>query len=215
MTHSSAILLLPGTLVMTERIAHFIKDRALIIAVDGGIEHAKTLNMTPDLWIGDFDSSSLDDQTFYHSIPHIVHPREKSEVDTELAISEAIRRGFNSIIMLGGMGGRLDHQMALLMLPLQYSATHFIYSDGIQFLETLTDSSYTFQAQKGDLISILPLQDLKGVTLKGTKWPLHDADLNAGYGLSISNEAEETAIEASCEAGRGWLYHAPPPKTIA
>ncbi len=47
----------------------------------------------------------------------IVHPPEKDESDTELALSEALARGATSIVVIGAFGGqRLEHTIANLLL---------------------------------------------------------------------------------------------------
>ena len=79
-----------------------------IIAADAGYLHLAGLTAVADLVVGDFDSMP-------HKPNHpnvIVHPVEKDKTDMILALDEGLRRGYKKFIILGGLGGRLDHTFA-------------------------------------------------------------------------------------------------------
>src|SRR4051812_26212139 len=90
-----------------------------VVAADGGSTLAKRLGLTPDLIIGDLDSADpalvaqweatgVEVQRYQHT--------EKLETDTELAVLEALRWQPGRIYLLGAMGGRLDHEIANILL---------------------------------------------------------------------------------------------------
>ena len=89
------------------------------ICCDSGLKHRPGLSITPNLIVGDFDS---------HTNPHldtetIVLPCEKDDTDTVFAVKEALKRGFQDFLLIGVIGGRLDHTLGnvslLLMLDTQ------------------------------------------------------------------------------------------------
>ena len=91
-----------------EKISVNKNENDLIIAADGGLKYCERDGIKPDIIIGDFDSS--------YQIPTgnnvMVFPVKKDDTDTLLAIKEAIRLGYNRIIISGGVGGELDHLIA-------------------------------------------------------------------------------------------------------
>ena len=65
------------------------------IAVDGGLEHLHRQSIKPLCAIGDFDS--LQHKEYLEGLEVLTFPTHKDETDTELAISEALNRGYDEI----------------------------------------------------------------------------------------------------------------------
>ena len=80
----------------------------LVIAADGGLATLESLGIAPDVILGDFDSLGR--------IPDgegvILHPVEKDDTDTMLAVKYALEKGYKDIWICCALGGRLDHLMA-------------------------------------------------------------------------------------------------------
>ncbi|WP_051396111.1 thiamine diphosphokinase [Ignatzschineria larvae DSM 13226] len=213
--YTRAILLLPGAVdfeAIERDFPQFFRDKGdiLQIAVDKGIDKADQLKGV-DYWLGDFDSSihlQIDSSKYSAKIPY---PADKNETDTELALSLAIACGVSEVLLIGGIGGRIDHQMALLFYPFQYPSLQFYHSDGRQsFYYLQPNKCYHIPAKAGSLVSVIALTDLSGLTLTNVQWPLTDYDLPLGRGLTYSNRAItstiEPAITAEISDGNAWLY---------
>lgn len=208
-----AILLLPGSVnfdLIRAQYGNWFTE-SLIIAVDKGIDKAGQFSKGVDLWVGDFDSSrhlAVSPELYGEKIPY---PEDKDEIDTELAISMATGYGIEEILILGGIGGRLDHQTALLFLPFQYPHMQFIHSNGEQTLTFLQEkTSYQIPTQQGGLVSVIALTKLSGLTLEKVKWPLADFTLRLGRGLTYSNRALGDEVCVSLQKGSAWLYNVVP-----
>lgn len=213
-----AILLLPGAVdfVAVEDQFPGWLGKSYVIAVDKGIDKAQTIQqyrkgLAVDLWVGDFDSSShllIAPSLYGEKRPY---PVDKDEVDTELALSIARDQGICEVLILGGIGGRIDHQMALLFLPFQYPELQFYHSNGEQTLYHLqSETNYCIHTQQGSLVSVVALTALSGLTLLDVKWPLHSFDLALGRGLTYSNRALGEAISAEIKQGSAWVFIANP-----
>lgn len=89
-----------------------------IICADSGIKNLRDLKIKPDLLLGDFDSiEDLDRKKLEDKeIEILKFPKEKDGTDTEMALEEAIKRGFDQITILAMSGTRLDHTLANLFL---------------------------------------------------------------------------------------------------
>lgn len=90
-----------------------------VVAVDGGLEAAKELDIIPDVIVGDFDTVHPEILAYYRKMEHIVwevHQPEKDDTDTELAIKRALAMNCSHITLLGATGGRLDHMVGNIHL---------------------------------------------------------------------------------------------------
>ena len=174
-----------------------------IIAVDRGLAAAGALGLMPDAAVGDFDSVDPAVLADFRRQEHIVwevHQPEKDDTDTELAIKRAAAMGAGYIVLLGATGGRLDHLLGnihLLYPCLQRGVEACILDPGNKLY--LIDGERRFKRREvwGTYISFLPLtEEVKGITLRGFKYPLTDKDIAIGTSLCISNElaADEAVI---------------------
>lgn len=160
---------------------------AFVIAADAGLSHARSLGITPGLTVGDFDSEK-GELTNCGEI--IMHPPEKDDTDTMLAVKEALKRGYTDIVLYGALGGRLDHTLANIQ-TLAYIASHGGSAVLIGTRETVTVLSagtLTFPRDKRGTLSLFSLGDkCTGVTLTGLKYPLNNATLTNAFPLGVSN----------------------------
>ena len=172
-----------------------------VIAVDRGLAAAGALGVTPDVIVGDFDSVDPAVLAEFRRKEHIVwevHQPEKDDTDTELAIKRALAMGATHVVLLGATGGRLDHLLGnihLLYPCLQRGVEACILDPGNRLY--LIDGERHFKRREvwGTYVSFLPLtEEVRGITLRGFKYPLTDKDIAIGTSLCISNElAEEEA----------------------
>lgn len=200
-----AVILLPGE-IKAEVCAPILTADDYIIAVDGGIEQAIKLNIQPHLWIGDFDSCLPIHHDQFKHIPKETFSVDKDLLDSELAIQKAIEMNIKTIIFIGGTGGRVDHQLTLLLFPLAYPALSFQMLDGKQYLYSIKDDC-TLELDRNfyNTVSITPLTILSGVYFSGVKWTLDNAKLMPGSGWTMSNQIVEETIHFHSKTGVGWI----------
>jgi thiamine pyrophosphokinase len=159
--------------------------------------------------IGDMDSlpgitqQVLEDQ----DCRFVIHPRLKDETDMELALTYAAEQGVDEIVVLGALGGRLDHTLAnifLLSLPqLQGIVVRIV--DGEQEARLVQEGQPAYiEGQPGDLVSLLPLTGrVRGVETDGLAWTLRDDTLRLGFTRGVSNVM--TSRQARIGIGTGLL----------
>jgi thiamine pyrophosphokinase len=176
---------------------------SLIVAADGGILHAQTLGVVPDLWLGDFDSS---DPALFPHIPQQSFPSEKDQLDSELALEVALQHGCTKVIFLGALGGRFDHTLALLLIGLKQvkQGVEVWLHSGLEWaMPFAAGKTYALEAKIGQTLSILALEPLEDFTFLGVKWPLNAVRLEVGSGWGMSNIALEECVSLHSTSGCG------------
>ena len=165
-----------------------------VIYCDSGLKHVPGLQVQPSLIVGDFDSHEnpgLDIET-------IVLPREKDDTDTVFAVKEALRRGFDHVLLLGVIGARLAHTLGNLSILLHLDALgkHGCIIDDYSELEIVSGQPVSV-CDRYAFFSLLNITGCaKGITVTGAKYPLQDAEIPVTYQYGISNEVlpGETAV---------------------
>ena len=172
-----------------------------IICCDSGLRHAEALEITPDLIVGDFDSHSKPEC----DVETIVLPCEKDDTDTFFAVKEAVKRGFEEFLLLGVIGGRLDHTLG--------NISALVYLDSLGKTASAIDDYATLEIvshktayveDSFPYFSILNISGTaKGITIKNAKYPLTDSEITWEYQYGISNEVlKGKTAEISLSEGR-------------
>lgn len=174
-----------------------ISEGDLVIAVDGGLEYCRALGVEPDLALGDFDSVGEEllaqVELWERSEPErVVRLKpEKDDTDTLAAVRVALERGFDSFLLYGAMGGRLEHTIAniqcLLFLRHHGAVGYMMDAGGMCFV--LEDEERHFGASMGGYLSLFSLgEKAEGVDIRGMKYELNDAVITNDFPIGISNE---------------------------
>ena len=179
-----------------------------IIVADSGMEFMRRVGLKPNMIIGDFDSVKEDTLNFFKEQQGIswkeLNP-VKDDTDTEFAIRQAIELGAKEITILGATGTRLDHvlgNIALLGIGLQEQVDIRLVDSNNRI--RMIDKSMKLRntEQFGNFVSLVPYTgEVKGVTLKGFKYPLQDYTMGVFSSLGISNEVVEEEAEILFEEG--------------
>ncbi len=205
-------LLLGGDSTPTPRLRRQVAATR-VIAADSGIRHARSLSLVPELWVGDFDSTTVLMERAYPDTPRQMFPAEKDKTDGELAAAIALGEGATSLVMVGAFGGqRADHAFLHLALAARLceEGMEVILSSGSQEGHPLRHGRTVFDFDDGTLFSVIGLTDLSGLTVGGAKWPLRAVDVPLGSSLTVSNETRGR-LEIKLKGGRGLLIAHPYP----
>ena len=205
-------ILLGGDLFPTPRLAAQIAGTR-VIAADSGIRHAAALGVTPELWVGDFDSvPEILDRTLA-AVERRSFPKEKDQTDGELAVKKALERGASSFLLAGAFGGpRFDHSFfhATLAIRLAEEGIAVLLSSGRQEATPLRPNVERFDYEQGTIFSVIAFTDLEGLTLEGAHWPLKRVHVPFGSSWTISNEVRGQ-LSANLGSGRALLLAHPFP----
>ena len=200
-------ILLGGTCVPTPRLLAQVKNTR-VIAADGGMAHAKMLGLTPELWVGDFDSTPPELEVDYAHMPRQQFDAAKAKSDGELAIEAAVSLGANALVLAGALGGaRSDHQMMILMnaMALTERGLPIILTSGTEEATCILPGEMRVDLPVGTVFSVIGLTDLEGLMIEGARWPLNNCDVPLGSTLTLSNEATG-AVSLSLQSGKAVMF---------
>ncbi|AGL49815.1 thiamine pyrophosphokinase [Thermotoga maritima MSB8] len=173
-----------------------------IVAVDGGANYLRTRNIVPDFFIGDADSAKEETMEWLkqHGVTLKIFPKEKDEIDLELALREFEEE---EKVVFGWKGDRLDMVLALFYLLRRFKNTIL---ESPSLTVGYVEGAKTLSAVPGEKWSILPLGgDAEGVTLKGFKYTLEDAVMPITKPYGVSNEAVRDRVTIEVKKG-GLIY---------
>lgn len=181
-------ILLNGEIFVTTRLKRQLEG-AKAIAADAGMTHAVSLELRPEMWVGDFDSNSINLNISYPNIPRKSFPIDKDATDGALAVAEALALGASEIMLVGGLGGQSGHALAHcgLVVDLLHRGVKAWLTSGHEEAYPLIPGAYDFDWPVGSSVSIIPFCDLLGLSLKGFKWPLSNHPVPLGSTLTMSN----------------------------
>jgi thiamine pyrophosphokinase len=175
-----------------------------IICADGGTRHAINMSLTPDVIIGDMDSSAANYIEHFRKkgVEVIQYPQDKDKTDTHICVEFALAFS-REIILLGATGSRIDHMIAnisLLKLGIERNIP-ISMMDNKNHINMIRDS-ISLEGCKGDYFSLIPFTEkVEGICTKGAKYELKDAEMELGDPYGVSNCFEGNTVEISIKKG--------------
>lgn len=198
------VLILAGGDATSPETSADLPQADLVVAADSGYDAAVDLGLRVDVLVGDMDSLRDAD------IPdHVVverHSPEKDATDLELALELVSRESPARVVVVGGSGGRLDHELAIAAL---LCSERWVAIDEIDWR---SDRGWAYvvrhrrllHGDAGATVTLLAVGgDAEDVTTRGLKWDLDRETLFAGSTRGVSNVI--TGPVADIRVGSGAL----------
>lgn len=211
MKTENSILIVSGGRIGDAFVLDLLKNNSYgtVIACDSGMEFFRRNGLYPDLILGDFDSADTAAVNYFTNQTDVrieQFPARKDWTDTELAVRRALELLPDHIDLAGATGSRLDHvlgNLQLLALGMEAGVPIFLLDEHNRV--RLIDRTFTLpkREQYGDFVSLIPCGGtVRGLTLRGMKYPLDGAVLTPDISLGISNEIVDEAAVISFTEGR-------------
>ena len=193
-----------------------VPPSAIVLAADGGLDHALAAGLSPAGLVGDLDSITPEGLAWAEQHSTVArHDPRKDQTDTELALAMAIDLNPSRLVLLAGGGDRLDHTLGALGALGHPTLTSIPIIEGwwgrkrIRVLHGPGRAEIT-DLQIGSSLSVLAAHGpCEGVTLTGVEWPLANHHLDPLVGLGISNIAVESSVSISVVQGVVTVFLAP------
>lgn len=182
----------------TPRLLHPASDD-LIIAADGGLESLNSININPNIVLGDFDSLP-----YRPDLDAIVYPSEKDDTDMLLAVRHGLERGYRRFRLYGALGGRSSHTLANIqtLLFLREKGAHGFLIGEDSIITAAKNECAEFSERCEGLLSVFSAgHSAHGVTLRGLKYTLEDAELHDTFPVGVSNAFTGAASQVQVQDG--------------
>lgn len=154
------------------------------VTADRGTWRLLAKGIKPDVAVGDFDSMTADERQMIQNEVRDIRAvqAEKDETDTQLALSIALEElNADQVVIYGATGGRLDHFLANLFMPLEARFRPYLarlelrdvqnmirfYQPGTHQITKEVDKRY---------LAFVPLTPTTDLNLIDEKYPLHHFD---------------------------------------
>jgi thiamine pyrophosphokinase len=201
-----AVIVADGEHAPTDQ--RLLTDADLIIAADGGAGWLEAVGVAPHQLVGDLDSAdpALVDRLESAGVALERHPADKDASDLELSLRAATRAGADQIVVLGALGGALDHLLAnVLLLDSDAAGNREVrLVHGSTSARLLAGPGRAeLYGPPGSRVSLLAVGTAAdGVTTQGLRWPLVDDQLEAGSSRGLANVVVAAPAGVSLAAGR-------------
>jgi thiamine pyrophosphokinase len=185
--------------------ARAVPAGAPIVAADRGLDHALALGLDVTVAVGDFDSASPEAVAAGEEAEIRIerHPAAKDATDLELALDTALALGPGRILVLAGVGERLDHLLSALLLlgSARFADVELDAQIGRSRVHVIRGERM-LEGTPGELVSLFALAGpAEGVRTEGLIYPLAGDTLEPGSSRGVSNEFAADRARVSLQRG--------------
>ena len=172
----------------------------MIVAADGGANAALRSGVRPDVIIGDLDSILPETREKFRGV-RMVRVTRQDNTDLEKALDFISASGPAAVAVAGATGGRIDFTIGNLSVFWKYTRALGItfVGDGWRAFPAL--GRRAVNAPRGTTVSLLPFGTCGGITLRGLRYPLPDAEMRPGE-IGVSNVVSTSPFSVTVRRGR-------------
>ncbi len=186
-----------GSMKVDSKIQQYIND-SFVIAADAGVKNLEDLNIKPDLIVGDFDSLGF--------VPEgdnvIKYPVKKDDTDMMLAVKEALKLGYDDIVIFGGCGGRIDHTLAninTMIFALKEGAKITMFDSDAEYYICGTEIVLPFK--QGFNFSIFAVEGMTKVCIENAMYNGEEITIANDTTLGVSNSFVDKDVKVTVREG--------------
>ena len=168
--------------------AYAPRENDYILCADAGYTIARDLGVQPDVVIGDFDTLPAPENENI-----LRFPVEKDEPDSMLCVNYGLQMGIRDFLIVGGIGGRLDHTLANLqtLIYIAQRGGRAELCDGNICISAVQDGEIRIPRTPGKLSVFALSGRCEGVYIRGAKYNVENAVLTPDYPLGMGNDFVE------------------------
>lgn len=167
-----------------------------VIAADGGADHCIKFDVEPYRVVGDLDSISKRAKKKFKDI--IIQNMDQNFTDLQKAIRIAQSLKPSEVTVIGAIGHRLDHTIGNIIALDNVDNSKIIDEHNEIYL---IKDNIELTGKKGDIVSIIAITDVTGLTYEGLKWKVKNKNVSSGWS-GTCNEMKNNHCKISLKGGK-------------
>ena len=194
--HFTTAIVANGEVPSSELSIRLLRKVKRIICCDGALQKLLSINIIPDVIVGDGDSMDREELS-RHNIPYHADRSEEYN-DLQKALKYCMANGYDDVLLLGCGGLREDHFIANLSIMVMYSEQMRLAMLTEHGVFNVLHGISTFRSFPRMQVSVFTRSPHTMLAFKGLKYPVNDRSFNWLWEGSL-NEAvgQEFIVEAS------------------
>ena len=181
-----------GEVPSSELSIRLLRKMKRIICCDGALQKLLSVNIIPDVVVGDGDSMDREELS-RHNIPYHADRSEEYN-DLQKALKYCQTNGYNDVLLLGCGGLREDHFIANLSIMVMYSEKMrlaMLTEHGVFNVMRVTS---IFRSVPGMQVSVFPSNVHTKLSFSGLKYPVNNRSFNWLWEGSLNEAVGDTFI---------------------
>ncbi len=185
-----------GEVPASELSVRLLRKMKRVVCCDGALQKLLSVNIIPDVVVGDGDSMDREELSRY-GIPYHADKSEEYN-DLQKALKYCMANGYDNVLLMGCGGLREDHFIANLSIMSMYSEKMRLPMLTEHGVFNVLRGRAQYHAIPGMQVSVFPSNPQTKLSFNGLKYPVNNRSFNWLWEGSL-NEAlgDEFIVEAS------------------
>ena len=194
--HFTTAIVANGEVPSSELSIRLLRNMKRVVCCDGALQKLLSINIIPDVVVGDGDSID-EEELLRYKIPYHADKSEGYN-DLQKALKHCLSNGYNDILLFGCGGLREDHFIANLSIMAMYTKEMHLTMLTENGVFSILRNRSTFRSLPGMQVSVFARSPHTKLTFTGLKYPVNDRSFKWLWEGSL-NEAvdDEFVVEAS------------------
>ncbi|MBV6479893.1 MAG: hypothetical protein HGGPFJEG_02697 [Ignavibacteria bacterium] len=196
------LIFLNGEIPNRKIVEHYKKGRTIIIAADGGCKKLKSINIIPNVIIGDLDSAGDSALRYFRSKgSKIIKIDEQETTDFEKSLIYCKANNLLETYVFGFSGLRIDHTVNNLSILKRHTEYMNIKMIDNEFEVFIINKSTSINYRKNELFSFVGMPKAFNIHTKGLKYKLKGENLKFGIREGTLNLSTSKVITLNFDKG--------------
>lgn len=198
-SETGLICLIGGGAVDFEAVQDLVARGAILVAADGGADHARAVGLRPVAVIGDMDSISPETRDQFGDLLHHIPEQDSTDFEKSLRVLDVA-----GIIGFGFLGPRADHGLAAMQALARHQGAPVILQSAQDVVFHLpAHREMAFELPRDTRVSLFPFASV-ACAAEGLRWPLDGLTFDPMGQIGTSNKATGGALRLMAK-GAGLL----------